>query len=109
MYVPYTLLDALHVFLAFRACIFLASLRFNVSTSDQLIKSNIVLKIKTCVISDNGSQNQGHMDGGHLMSACKEACRRAFNSRHPRLVTPMYSCSVLVNSDVLGKFDFVFI
>ncbi|XP_012174715.1 elongation factor-like GTPase 1 isoform X2 [Bombus terrestris] len=53
--------------------------------------------------SENGSQNQGQMDGGHLMSACKEACRRAFNSRHPRLVTPMYSCSVLVNSDVLGK------
>ncbi|KAG9436407.1 elongation factor-like GTPase 1 [Apis mellifera carnica] len=50
---------------------------------------------------NNGHQNQGHVDGGHLMSTCKEACRRAFNSRHPRLVTPMYSCSVLVNSDVL--------
>ena len=57
------------------------------------------------VISENGSQNQGHVDGGHLMSACKEACRRAFNSRHPRLVTPMYSCNVLVNSDVLGKWN----
>ncbi|XP_071867874.1 elongation factor-like GTPase 1 isoform X1 [Bombus fervidus] len=53
--------------------------------------------------SENGNQNQGHVDGGHLMSVCKEACRRAFNSRHPRLVTPMYSCSVLVNSDVLGR------
>ncbi|XP_017752172.1 PREDICTED: elongation factor-like GTPase 1 isoform X2 [Eufriesea mexicana] len=53
--------------------------------------------------SEYSGQNQGHVDGGHLMSACKEACRRVFNSRHPRLVTPMYSCSVLVNSDVLGK------
>ncbi|CAK9809434.1 Elongation factor-like GTPase 1 [Anthophora quadrimaculata] len=52
--------------------------------------------------SENSGHNQGHV-GGHLMSACKETCRRAFNSRHPRLVTPMYSCSVLVNSDVLGK------
>ncbi|XP_043521780.1 elongation factor-like GTPase 1 [Frieseomelitta varia] len=58
--------------------------------------------------SENSSQNQGHMDGGHLMSACKEACRRAFNSKHPRLVTPMYSCNVLVNSDVLGKLYAVF-
>ncbi|XP_033226654.1 elongation factor-like GTPase 1 isoform X2 [Belonocnema kinseyi] len=50
--------------------------------------------------SDGGSQSQGHL-GGHLMSACKEACRRVFSLRRPRLVTPMYSCSVLVNSDVL--------
>ncbi|XP_014600269.1 PREDICTED: elongation factor Tu GTP-binding domain-containing protein 1 [Polistes canadensis] len=52
--------------------------------------------------SGSGSQSQGHL-GGHLMSACKEACRKAFNLRRPRLVTPMYSCNVLVNSDVLGK------
>ncbi|XP_076646716.1 elongation factor-like GTPase 1 [Halictus rubicundus] len=57
--------------------------------------------------SENCGQNQGRV-GGLLMSACKEACRRAFNSRHPRLVTPMYSCSVLVNSDVLGKLYAVF-
>lgn len=54
------------------------------------------------VSSETGSLSQGHL-GGHLMSACKESCRRAFNLRRPRLVTPMYSCSVLVNSDVLGK------
>lgn len=72
---------------------------------NSMIESNIEKKKKIiCVISENnGHQNQGHVDGGHLMSTCKEACRRAFNSRHPRLVTPMYSCSVLVNSDVLGK------
>ncbi|KAG7196948.1 hypothetical protein KM043_000216 [Ampulex compressa] len=45
--------------------------------------------------------SQAHV-GGHLMSAFKEACRRAFTSRWPRLVTPMYSCSVLVNADVLA-------
>ncbi|XP_078052537.1 elongation factor-like GTPase 1 isoform X2 [Augochlora pura] len=56
---------------------------------------------------ENCGQNQGRV-GGLLMSACKEACRRAFNSRCPRLVTPMYSCSVLVNSDVLGKLYAVF-
>ncbi|XP_048514322.1 elongation factor-like GTPase 1 isoform X2 [Athalia rosae] len=51
--------------------------------------------------SDGSGQSQGHL-GGQLMSACKEACRRALSLRRPRLVTPMYSCSVLVNSDVLG-------
>lgn len=57
--------------------------------------------------SDGGGQSQVHT-GGSLLSACKEACRRAFNSRCPRLVTPMYSCSVLVNVDVLGKLYAVF-
>ncbi|XP_015606637.1 elongation factor-like GTPase 1 [Cephus cinctus] len=52
--------------------------------------------------SESGGQSQGHL-GGQIMSTCKEACRRALSSRRPRLVTPMYSCSVLVNSDVLGK------
>ncbi|XP_072762084.1 elongation factor-like GTPase 1 isoform X2 [Anoplolepis gracilipes] len=51
--------------------------------------------------SDSGGQNQGHL-GGQLMSACKEACRRIFSLRHPRLMTATYSCSVLVNSDVLA-------
>lgn len=57
--------------------------------------------------SDSGGQSQGHL-GGQLMSACKEACRRIFSLRHPRLMTAMYSCSVLVNSDVLGKLYAVF-
>ncbi|XP_012140504.1 elongation factor-like GTPase 1 isoform X3 [Megachile rotundata] len=51
--------------------------------------------------SESNGQTQSHADG-HLISTFKEVCRRAFNSRHPRLVTPMYTCSVLVNSDVLG-------
>ncbi|XP_066583089.1 elongation factor-like GTPase 1 isoform X2 [Prorops nasuta] len=52
-------------------------------------------------IQSEGNFNQGSL-AGQLMSACKEACRRIFNLRHPRLVTPMYTCSVLVNSDVLA-------
>ncbi|GAB1867419.1 Elongation factor Tu GTP-binding domain-containing protein 1 [Camponotus japonicus] len=52
--------------------------------------------------SDSSGQSQGHL-GGQLMSACKEACRRIFSLRHPRLMTAVYSCSVLVNSDVLGE------
>ncbi|KAG5346252.1 EFL1 GTPase, partial [Acromyrmex charruanus] len=57
--------------------------------------------------SDSGGQSQGHL-GGQLMSACKEACRRIFSLRYPRLMTAMYSCSVLVNSDVLGELYAVF-
>ncbi|EFN68315.1 Elongation factor Tu GTP-binding domain-containing protein 1 [Camponotus floridanus] len=52
--------------------------------------------------SDSSGQSQGHL-AGQLMSACKEACRRIFSLRHPRLMTAVYSCSVLVNSDVLGE------
>ncbi|KAL6256851.1 hypothetical protein P5V15_011787 [Pogonomyrmex californicus] len=52
--------------------------------------------------SDSGGQSQGHL-GGQLMSACKEACRRIISLRHPRLMTAMYSCSVLVNSDVIEQ------
>ncbi|XP_043277301.1 elongation factor-like GTPase 1 isoform X2 [Venturia canescens] len=58
--------------------------------------------------SDNPVQSHATHLGGQLMSACKEACRKALNQRRPRLVTPMYSCSVLVNSDVLGKLYAVF-
>ncbi|XP_070513085.1 elongation factor-like GTPase 1 isoform X2 [Cardiocondyla obscurior] len=57
--------------------------------------------------SDSSGQSQGHL-GGQLMSACKESCRRIFSLRHPRLMTAMYSCSVLVNSDVLGRLYAVF-
>lgn len=57
--------------------------------------------------SDSGGQSQGHL-GGQLMSACKEAFRRIFSLRHPRLMTAMYSCSVLVNTDVLGRLYAVF-
>ncbi|XP_015125815.1 elongation factor-like GTPase 1 isoform X2 [Diachasma alloeum] len=53
------------------------------------------------LLSESGPTH-GHL-GGQLMSACKEACRRALSLRRPRLVTPMYSCSVLVNSDVLER------
>ncbi|EFN82249.1 Elongation factor Tu GTP-binding domain-containing protein 1 [Harpegnathos saltator] len=45
-------------------------------------------------------QSRGQLSG-QIMSTFKEACRRVFSLRRPRLVTPMYSCNVLVNSDVL--------
>lgn len=52
--------------------------------------------------SNCSSLSQGHL-GGQIISTFKEACRKIFSLRRPRLVTPMYSCSVLVNSDVLGE------
>ncbi|KAK0181707.1 hypothetical protein PV327_003970 [Microctonus hyperodae] len=57
--------------------------------------------------SQSCESGQGNL-GGQLISAFKDACRRALSMRRPRLVTPMYSCSVLVNSDVLGKLYAVF-
>ncbi|XP_034944028.1 elongation factor-like GTPase 1 [Chelonus insularis] len=61
------------------------------------------------IYEDAQSECSGQSNlSGQLISAFKEACRRALNMRRPRLVAPMYSCSVLVNSDVLGKLYAVF-
>ncbi|XP_023246498.1 elongation factor-like GTPase 1 [Copidosoma floridanum] len=57
--------------------------------------------------SESGTMSQNQR-GGQLMSAFNQACKNVFNSRRPRIVTPMYHCSVLVNSDVLGKMYAVF-
>lgn len=42
------------------------------------------------------------------MSAVKEGCRKAFQKQPQRLVSPMYSCNIIVSADVLGKYKFVF-
>uniref|UniRef100_A0A182QG62 Putative rRNA methyltransferase n=1 Tax=Anopheles farauti TaxID=69004 RepID=A0A182QG62_9DIPT len=38
---------------------------------------------------------------GQIMSAVKEGCKKAFQNQPQRLVHPMYSCNITVNSDVL--------
>lgn len=40
---------------------------------------------------------------GQVMSTAKEACKQAFCKQPQRLVTPMYSCNIVVNAEVLGK------
>ncbi|XP_037905748.1 elongation factor-like GTPase 1 isoform X2 [Hermetia illucens] len=40
---------------------------------------------------------------GQVMSSVKEGCRKAFQAQPQRLVTPMYTCNIVVNSEVLGK------
>lgn len=40
---------------------------------------------------------------GQLISLIKETCRKAFQNQPQRLVTPMYSCSIIVSNEVLGK------
>lgn len=42
------------------------------------------------------------------MSAVKEGCRKAFQMQPQRLVTPMYSCTIVVNAEVLGEYNFTF-
>lgn len=41
--------------------------------------------------------------GGQVMSTVKEGCRRAFQSQPQRLRMAMYSCTIQVSSDALGK------
>lgn len=38
------------------------------------------------------------------MSAVKDGCRKAFQQQPQRIVTPMYSCNIVVSNEVLGKF-----
>lgn len=40
---------------------------------------------------------------GQIMSAVKEGCRKAFQCQPQRLMVAMYSCTIQVNSEVLGK------
>ncbi|XP_021709805.1 elongation factor-like GTPase 1 [Aedes aegypti] len=40
---------------------------------------------------------------GQIMSIVKDGCKKAFQNQPQRLVHPMYSCNITVNSDVLGK------
>ncbi|XP_037900989.1 elongation factor-like GTPase 1 isoform X2 [Glossina fuscipes] len=40
---------------------------------------------------------------GQVLNASKEACRLAFQNQPQRLVSPMYSCNIVVDAEVLGK------
>ena len=40
---------------------------------------------------------------GQIMSAVRDACRKAFQAQPQRLMVAMYSCSIQVNAEVLGK------
>ncbi|KAH8304044.1 hypothetical protein KR018_009471 [Drosophila ironensis] len=40
---------------------------------------------------------------GQVLTAAKEVCRQAFQNQPQRLVTPMYSCNIVVNAEMLGK------
>lgn len=40
---------------------------------------------------------------GQIITAVKDVCRKAFQSQPQRLVSPMYSCSIIVSAEMLGK------
>jgi len=40
---------------------------------------------------------------GQVMGAMKDGCRKAFQARPQRLMTAMYSCTIQVRAEVLGK------
>lgn len=58
------------------------------------------------VVSDWSISQDTHEYGllsGQLMSAVKEGCRDAFQLQPQRLMAAMYTCNILVNSEVLGR------
>lgn len=47
---------------------------------------------------------------GQIMSIVKDGCRKAFQNQPQRLVSPMYTCNIIVQMAALGKFiSFYFI
>lgn len=38
------------------------------------------------------------------MSFVKDGCRKAFQNQPQRLVTPMYTCNIIVQAEALGEF-----
>lgn len=43
---------------------------------------------------------------GQIVSAVKDGCRKAFQMQPQRLMAAMYSCDIIVDQKVLGKFIF---
>lgn len=58
------------------------------------------LSIDTSSVADSGAY--GPLSG-QIVSAVKEGCRRAFQTRPQRLVAAMYSCDIQVRAEVLGR------
>ncbi|XP_037932858.1 elongation factor-like GTPase 1 [Teleopsis dalmanni] len=40
---------------------------------------------------------------GQILTTAKEACKQAFQNQPQRLVSPMYSCNIVVDAEVLGE------
>lgn len=55
-------------------------------------------------IDVNSDSNAGTGQiSGQIISSVKEGCRKAFQNQPQRIVTPMYSCNIVVSNEVLGK------
>ncbi|CAB3384648.1 Hypothetical predicted protein [Cloeon dipterum] len=50
-------------------------------------------------------KEEGEVITGQLMSAVKDACRKAFQSQPQRLMLAMYTCNILANADILGEYS----
>ncbi|XP_055844530.1 elongation factor-like GTPase 1 [Episyrphus balteatus] len=62
----------------------------------------VVLEWSVDASDELNSKSYGPFSG-QVMSTAKEACKQAFCKQPQRLVTPMYSCNIVVNAEVLGK------
>jgi len=66
-----------------------------------------VVKDWTVIPDEDTGENEGSRPfgpiSGQIMSAMKDACRKAFQVQPQRLMVAMYSSKIQVNSEVLGK------
>lgn len=59
-------------------------------------------RIDDASLSSSSSTSHGPLSG-QLVFAVKEGCRKAFQLQPQRLMAAMYSCNILVNTEVLGR------
>ncbi len=66
----------------------------------------VAFVLDDCLLEEEKSSDEETVYGplsGQVVSAMKEGCRRAFQSRPQRLMAAMYSCEIQVKVEVLGK------
>ncbi|XP_053956195.1 elongation factor-like GTPase 1 [Anastrepha ludens] len=68
----------------------------------------VVLEWSIDAAEDLNSKSYGPFSG-QVLTASKESCRLAFQAQPQRLVSPMYSCNIVVNAEVLGEFETAFL
>jgi ribosome assembly protein 1 len=68
--------------------------------------SGVAFIVEDWTIQDDDLAQSISSLAGPVMSSMKDACRKAFQEKHQRLKVAMYSCSIQVNSEMLGKLFF---
>lgn len=74
------------------------------NSSDSHPTETFLAPVSTATLSSAGHiSNNSSLSSGQLISAMKEACRRAFLARPTRLMAAMYNCRIIATAEILGR------